>query len=207
MAIVDVWISENKEYLEALAEKQREEAANVQKISRRKRKRERKETLPAQSAAEATMETLKKKVSAKINYPALAELFEVDMTLFEQSTIKQTRITVEKPEVPLEVTAAHENDYSILVNQSESTKKTTPNDLVSLDIHERDRPSRKVFSDSENTLSVKANADEQGEEQDEEELEDEEELDEELDEYLQRIRSKTASYSDADDGDEYYEDD
>jgi len=30
----DVWISENKEYLEALAEKQREEAANVQKISR-----------------------------------------------------------------------------------------------------------------------------------------------------------------------------
>jgi len=54
------------------------------------------------------METLKKKVSAKINYPALAELFEVDMTLFEQSTIKANR------EDPLSVYFFAYSSYLIL---------------------------------------------------------------------------------------------
>eukprot|EP01102_Stenamoeba_stenopodia_P005658 TRINITY_DN16401_c0_g1_i1.p1 TRINITY_DN16401_c0_g1~~TRINITY_DN16401_c0_g1_i1.p1 ORF type:complete len:581 (-),score=135.90 TRINITY_DN16401_c0_g1_i1:30-1772(-) len=74
-----LWHAMNKDYLEQQVEKEKEEARNraAGKPPKKKRKRETKKSSVAETAAEATMAVLKKKVSTKINYAALEDLFNV----------------------------------------------------------------------------------------------------------------------------------
>jgi len=74
-----LWHAMNKDYLEQQLEKEKEEARNraAGKPPKKKRRREAKKNTIAETAAEATMAVLKKKVSTKINYSALEDLFDV----------------------------------------------------------------------------------------------------------------------------------
>jgi len=75
-----LWNELNKDYLEMLATK---EKSILERPPKKKRKIEKKKEFPAETAAEAAIGVLRKKVSTKINYSALGDLFHVDNTMFD----------------------------------------------------------------------------------------------------------------------------
>jgi len=79
-----IWTAMNKDYIKMMAEKAEkqklEESSGKTTKPRKKRKKSepKKPIGPAESAAEATMEMLKRRTSTKINYTALEGLFSID---------------------------------------------------------------------------------------------------------------------------------
>jgi len=92
-----IWTEMNKDYLLMKQRKELEAATEAAaNPNKKKRKREpRKQSAPAETAAEATAEMLKKKTpSNKINYSALANLF----ASFDTTKTKLAKITDSTPE-------------------------------------------------------------------------------------------------------------
>eukprot|EP00027_Filamoeba_sp_ATCC50430_P008846 CAMPEP_0168550830 /NCGR_PEP_ID=MMETSP0413-20121227/5851_1 /TAXON_ID=136452 /ORGANISM="Filamoeba nolandi, Strain NC-AS-23-1" /LENGTH=350 /DNA_ID=CAMNT_0008581321 /DNA_START=568 /DNA_END=1620 /DNA_ORIENTATION=+ len=71
-----IWHDMNKDYLEILEQKQKLAAEREKNPSKQRKRKSNKRDAPAETAAEAAMETLRKKSSAKINYQALQDLLQ-----------------------------------------------------------------------------------------------------------------------------------
>jgi hypothetical protein len=84
----EIWHEVNREYVEKLAEKEKLEAENANnpdKIPKPVRKRKKSLNGPADTAAEATFDVLKKKTN-KINYNVLQNLLSWDEKTFDAKT-------------------------------------------------------------------------------------------------------------------------
>ncbi len=84
-----IWTTMNKDYIRMMEEKaeklKQEEAAGKNAKPRKKRKKSepKKPIGPAETAAEATMEMLKRRTSTKINYTALEDLFSINQKILK----------------------------------------------------------------------------------------------------------------------------
>jgi len=87
----EIWNELNKDYLELMASK--EKNATEKPPPKKRRKNEKKtEFVPAETAAEATITMLKKRVSKKLNYSAIEGIFNVDQNLFDPKISKLEKV-------------------------------------------------------------------------------------------------------------------